>query len=174
MPEPTATGSTEFRVALQGFTVAVGSFSASAISSGSLLRADLNAVIHRRCIDMESAHARLIANLTPAQRETMTFGGYFDVVSNRGRRWRIRTADFIGNVCLMSANADYHIATYCAHGLGVDFWDHYLLQKLALETDEDYFTSIANIQYIRPGITEHVPDRRADIRAPGFYLRGGR
>ena len=109
----------------------------------------------------EAAKAQLVAKeralellgyvLTPAQMATYRDRGWFEVVSSRGRRWRIRDRGQSGNVDLMPEIGDERLASYCAHPPGgLPDPDAHLAQALQLATDEDAFLAVANCHYRRP------------------------
>ena len=96
------------------------------------------------------AKERLLASLTREQRQTMAEHGWFEVISNKGHRWRIVTdRSYTGNVYRRYG------WRYCGHvesTLCVPWYDHYLAQALTLRTDEKAFRRAAHcLWYMRPG-----------------------
>ena len=80
--------------------------------------------------------------------------GYFEVISSRGRRWRIRKESQAGNVDLMAAEGDVREASFCVHPPdSLPHPDAHLAQMLQLETDEDALLAVANVVHLRPGLT---------------------
>lgn len=75
--------------------------------------------------------------------------GYFEVISSKGRRWRIRARGQAGNVDLLPEQGSERDATYCIHPRGVPDPDAHLAQALMLATDEDEFLRVANRQWVR-------------------------
>ena len=101
----------------------------------------------RRQAATERAEALLLEWLTPAQAADHRRRRRFDVVSDQGNRWRIRT-DYghSGNVELVDASGGT-LAVYCAHPDGVPSPDAWLAQALTLETCEAEFLAAANIHH---------------------------
>lgn len=111
------------------------------------------------------ARELLLAWLDDQQKLDLAAHGWFEVISNNGRRWRIRTGDLVGNVDLMPEQGDTRLASYCAHPPGRDglpFDDHHLAQKLVLEAEEERFLNVAYLHYRRPDVrADALPGRRA-------------
>ena len=86
--------------------------------------------------------------LTPEQLASIDAFSYFEVVSNKGNRWRIDTnVGISGNVHRLD-KAGRVQGSWCGYpfdrtGGGLPAWDVFLGQAFALETDEDYFTGTA-------------------------------
>lgn len=77
--------------------------------------------------------------------------GWFEVRGSSGRRWRIRNRGQSGNVDLMPEIGEEREATYCAHPPGgLPDADAHAAQMLALVTDEEAFTRVANVHYRNP------------------------
>ena len=95
----------------------------------------------------ELATSRLLASLTAEQCQTMRKYGWFEVMSNRNRRWRIYTHTYTGNCLLMPDSPS--MQCYCAHlsyTVVMMSWplaDHLLAQALMIRTDEEAFLRIA-------------------------------
>lgn len=90
----------------------------------------------------------LMAHLDDQQQSDVSEHWWFEVISDLGRRWRIHTDHYAGNVDLMPDVGEERLATFCAHGSAfLPDSDHHLIQKLALETDEAAFLAVANCQY---------------------------
>lgn len=88
--------------------------------------------------------------LTAGQLASYAEHGWFEVMSSKGRRWRIRDRGQSGNVDLMPEIGDEREATYCAHPPGqLPDADAHLAQALTLATDEDAFLRVANCHYRR-------------------------
>jgi hypothetical protein len=113
----------------------------------------------------------LMACLSPQQAGDHVRLGWFDVVSSRGRRFRIYTrtpADpryypgQAGNVVLLAASGSNHEARYCVHPPGsLPDADAWLAQKLALEADEDSVMRVANMPWSRTGHLDIRPAARS-------------
>ena len=87
----------------------------------------------------------LDACLTPEQRGTYREFGYIEVLSSRGRTWRILSNGQQGNCRLMRPGIGFGYSAYCAHPPGgLPDADAHLAQMLALTTDEDAFMAIAH------------------------------
>lgn len=90
----------------------------------------------------------LMAHLDAQQKRDVLEHDWFEVCSDRGRRWRIRMQGIVGNVDLMPEVGSERLASYCAHSPGdLPSSDHFLAQKLVLETDEQSFLNVANIHW---------------------------
>lgn len=91
--------------------------------------------------------------LTDEQMADYRERGFFEVVSSKGRRWRIRARGQAGNVDLMPETGNERDATYCIHPRysdgGVPDPDAHLAQALMLATDEDEFLRVANRSWVR-------------------------
>lgn len=113
--------------------------------------------------------------LTDEQKKTMEEHKYIEVLASNGRRFRIRTENIAGNVDLMPEEVEDNIrlASYCAHppAEGLPYADHWLAQKLALETDADRFLNVAYLHYVRDGYGDLVPRRDVGQRAEGGNRR---
>jgi hypothetical protein len=109
-----------------------------------------------------TARELLLAHLDAQQKRDALEHGWFEVLSDKGRRWRIRMNAISGNVDLMPEDGEARLASYCAHAREqMPASDHHLIQKLILEADEEQFTSVANIHYLAPGADPAgIPDRR--------------
>lgn len=93
----------------------------------------------------------LAALLTDEQMASYRNKGWFEVRGSKGGRWRIRNRGQSGNVDLMPEIGEERLATYCAHPPeNLPDADAHLAQVLALVTDEDAFTKVANLHYRRP------------------------
>lgn len=96
----------------------------------------------------ERAEDLLMAHLDDQQQSDVSEHWWFEVISDLGRRWRIHTDHYAGNVDLMPDVGEERLATFCAHGSAfLPDSDHHLIQKLALETDEAAFLAVANCHY---------------------------
>ena len=103
----------------------------------------------------ERAKELLLAHLDARQKRDVLEHNWFEVISDKGRRWRIRTDGHVGNVDLMPKEGDVRDASYCAHAPGIlPHADHHLSQKLVLETDEWAFLQVANRHYMRAALYE--------------------
>lgn len=103
----------------------------------------------QRVHDLAQATARslLEAMLTEAQLRDHQQRGFFEVLAESGRRYRINTkGSAAGNVKLMVGESGEQIAaSVCAHLFGREPWaDSWIAQKLALEDDEEGFWAVAN------------------------------
>jgi hypothetical protein len=88
--------------------------------------------------------------LTEEQMTSYQEKGWFEVISNKGRRFRIRDNGVAGNVDLMPEIGEQREATYCAHPPGgLPDPDVHAAQALALATDEESFLQVANCHYRR-------------------------
>jgi len=99
-----------------------------------------------REIANETAKKLAFTFLTPEQRATAE--RHFDVVSNKGNRWRIMTSVGISDNVKLLNDFGHIIGSWCGYpydrGYGsLPPWDVFLGQAFALETDEDNFTRIA-------------------------------
>jgi len=93
------------------------------------------------------AKALLAAHLSSEQIASLAAQRYFEVVSQRGRRYRIRHGH-AGNVTRLDGERE--VARYCIHPtLDVPDEDAMLAQKLMLEACEDHFERIANVTQLR-------------------------
>lgn len=90
----------------------------------------------------ERAKRLLLMMLTAAQRADYERHGFFVVVGQSGKRYRVRRGRH-GNVYELNAR-ETPIASYCASPLGVPDEDAMLAQKLQLENDEAEFLRVAN------------------------------
>jgi hypothetical protein len=100
----------------------------------------------RRAAD-ERAFELLREHLSEAQLATLAAEGYFIVIGQRtGRRYRIRTVSGIaGNIEELAGNDNRPTHRLCCHMEHViPTADHFLAQKLMLESAEDDFLRIAN------------------------------
>ncbi len=86
--------------------------------------------------------------LTDQQRASVETSGHFEVISNKGNRWKIHTRyGTSGNVYRLGKMGQVK-SSWCGyphdngHG-SLPAWDVFLGQAFALETDEDYFTGVA-------------------------------
>jgi hypothetical protein len=85
----------------------------------------------------------LLANLTPAQRETFETHQWFVVTGGKTKQqYRIRTANYQGNIDVFEG--ERIVAKLCCHLGDVPLHDHHLAQKLLLQFDEDDFLRTAN------------------------------
>jgi len=91
----------------------------------------------------ETAKALLTMLLDAQQKEQLEKKRYFDVISKKGRKYRIREG-IAGNVRLVKADGKEALQL-CIHPNGVPEEDAMLAQKLMLETDEDAFLKTANL-----------------------------
>lgn len=90
------------------------------------------------------ARMLLLAHLNDEQRKTYERSQHFDVVSNNDRTWRILTGmGQSGNVLYMED--ERKIASYCCYvrDYEIPLHDHFLAQKIVLETNENYWLEIA-------------------------------
>lgn len=108
------------------------------------------------------ARELLVAHLDAQQKRDLLEHRWFEVISNKGRRWRIRVDGYVGNVDLMPAEGNTRLASYCAHASeNLPASDHHLVQKMVLETAEEDFIAVANVHFTSPGVpAEQIPDRR--------------
>jgi hypothetical protein len=132
-----------------------------------------NARIRREQHQAERAAAEarakeLLMTILDAQqkRDVLQFG-YFELISNKGKRWRIRLDSIGGNVDLMpdDVNDNVRVASYCAHppvssSDPLPAPDHHIAQKLTLEADEESFTNVAYLHHRRRDYDGPIPDRR--------------
>lgn len=90
------------------------------------------------------AEELLRESLDREQREQFDATKWFYVISQSGKRYRIRNG-WAGNVDELNED-DLIIAEYCIHPQewGVPTEDNMLIQKLMLEADEERFLEIAN------------------------------
>jgi hypothetical protein len=85
--------------------------------------------------------------LTKEQRGTLEAYGWFEVVAPSGTRYRIKRGKS-QNIYELSAD-NKAVRRLCAHpAQDAPDEDHMLIQKLALETDEQGFRKIANITHL--------------------------
>jgi hypothetical protein len=96
------------------------------------------------------ARELLLICLDEQQRRDYEERHCFTIVSDTGRRWRIKTHQGqSGNVELLDEDGAA-IARYCAHPPEyLPDGDAWLAQKLTLEADEDTFLRVANVQWLR-------------------------
>lgn len=94
----------------------------------------------------QRAERLFYSGLTEAQRQTWDLNGYADVLSARGRRYRIKNGRS-GNVFLLDA-AGREVRKYCAYandpGGYLPDGDHWYTQMLTLKYDETTFLRAAN------------------------------
>lgn len=110
-----------------------------------------------------TARELLLAHLSAQQKRDLLEHGWFEVIGSVGRRWRIRTrSGYSGNIDLMPEVGEVRLASYCAHAYDqLPLHDHYLIQKIVLEADEESFIAIANVSYANPEIpAAQIPNRR--------------
>lgn len=98
----------------------------------------------------DRAKELLLANLTPAQKETLEKNKWFLVEGGRSKqRYRIRVGSVSGNIDVMDGDKVRH--RLCAHlnqTIGIPSDDHILAQKLMLEAAEDDFLRTANVHRV--------------------------
>jgi hypothetical protein len=122
----------------------------------------------------ELAGKLLLACLDENQARDHLELGWFDVISSRGRRFRIFTRTSVrgqgsrpsqaGNVVLLSGQGQQE-ARYCVHPPdGLPHADAWLAQKLALEADEDTVLAVANMPWRREGHVDIRPDARRRLQ----------
>jgi hypothetical protein len=102
------------------------------------------------------AERLLLSLLSPAQAATYREHGFFDVISNRGNRWRINANGQINNVMLMGPD-DRPRAAACAHPYNVADPAAWLTQALTLIRDEDGFIDRANVAWAMPSMMRYAP-----------------
>lgn len=91
----------------------------------------------------ETAKALLEMLLDAQQKEQLASKKYFDVISKKGRKYRIRES-IAGNVRLLEDSGRESVQL-CIHPVSVPEEDAMLAQKLMIETDEDAFLRTANL-----------------------------
>lgn len=88
--------------------------------------------------------------LSDEQMASYRDNGWFEILSSKGRRYRIRAHSQAGNVDLMPEIGEVREATFCAHPPdGLPLPDAHLAQALQLMADEDAFLAVANCRYRR-------------------------
>lgn len=94
----------------------------------------------------DRAKELLLANLTPAQKETFEKNGWFLVEGGKSKqRYRIRANSASMNIDVMNKEKVTHrICAHLHHTCDAPLYDHILAQKLMLEAAEDDFLKIAN------------------------------
>jgi hypothetical protein len=110
-------------------------------------------------LDAQQLESLTNPDFTGTQYDTYGNGqnvGWFDLTSNRGRRWRIWTHGLTSNLHLMRGpKGPESILSVCAHPSyggyygDEDFWAGWLAQYLALRWDEDMVIRHGNPQYAR-------------------------
>ncbi len=104
---------------------------------------DLEAARKAKEVAREKAEVLLKENLDREQREQFDKTRWFYLISQSGKRYRIRH-DWIGNIDEIDEK-DMVVAGYCIHPqIEVPIEDSMLIQKLMLEGDEQRFLAIAN------------------------------
>jgi hypothetical protein len=98
----------------------------------------------------DSAERLLVSLLSPAQRDTYQRHGYFDVLSSRGRPWRIMANGQISNVIMLDDAGRRGLAAACSHPLDVPDPAAWLAQALILMRDEDEFLASAHVGWYDP------------------------
>lgn len=113
----------------------------------------------------ELARNLLLACLNADQAADFLERKRFDVLSSRGRRFRIKCGGGqAGNVALLDGNGQEE-AHYCVHPPdGLPHADAWLAQKLALEADEDTVMAVANMPWSRAGHRDIRPAARRTLR----------
>lgn len=96
----------------------------------------------------EVATQRFLSALSPDQKKSVRDHHRFEVVSDLGNRWVIRTDTTIGNVYALGAGLQFCTAFLLA-ALDEEMGypppgDLYLAQALVLRTDEAYFMRVAS------------------------------
>lgn len=108
----------------------------------------------------DRAQNLLESHLTETQRRTYREASYFDVTVRSGRTWRICTDNgYSGNVKLLD-DQNREVASYCCHsGADMPDADHFFVQLITLQCDEDLFIARGNMSGLVAGFRELVPDR---------------
>lgn len=121
------------------------------------LRVERNRIVEEervaRAKSEEQAKKLLMSALDAKQKRDVLEHGWFEIISDKGRRWRIRTSGYSGNVDLMPEEGEARLETYCGHAPGgLPPSDHHLAQMLYLQTDEENFLRVANRYYQRANV----------------------
>lgn len=100
----------------------------------------------RRQPARDRAKELLLANLTPAQKETFEKNNWFVVTGSRSKReYRIRANGVAMNIDVMDKEKVMHrLCAHLHHTHDAPLHDHILAQKLMLEAAEDDFLKVAN------------------------------
>lgn len=105
----------------------------------------------RRKARAEGRARRLLKeHLTVLEHDQLEQDGYFEVVSDSGRIYRIYRG-YSRNIVEIDPKTGLAVARLCAHGgygTGMPTEDHMLAQKLFLQAAEDDFRRVANISKI--------------------------
>jgi type IV secretory pathway VirB10-like protein len=111
-------------------------------------REERQAAERKREVARKKAEKLLRESLDKKQREQFNKTKWFFVVSESGKRYRIRRG-WVGNVDEINQD-DMVVATYCIHPqMHVPIEDSMLIQKLMLEADESRFKQVANRDLLR-------------------------
>ena len=91
------------------------------------------------------ARNKLLESMNDTQRHTFLTMSYFDVTSDKGHLWRIRTTSITGNVELLAPRSQNGKHSYCIHlkDVSCPAEDHWLAQALLLKISEKDFLSTA-------------------------------
>jgi hypothetical protein len=107
------------------------------------LKAEREAALREREAARRKAEELLRESLDEQQREQFDETKWFFVISQSGKRYRVRRG-WAGNIDELN-EADEIVASYCIHPRErVPVEDSMLIQKLMLEADESRFLEIAN------------------------------
>jgi hypothetical protein len=123
------------------------------------VHAEAQARAEERRLERHRARARaeelLLSLLDPEQKQSYKERHFFNVISNLGRLFRIHCNGdrYAGNITFFADDLRTPAASLCCHppDMSLPAPDHWLAQKLALETDEEEFCRRANISSLIPG-----------------------
>jgi hypothetical protein len=106
--------------------------------------------VQRRQLEAdERARGLLLSYLDDEQRRTFQTNNFFEVISQFGRRYRIWTTGWVGNVDRLRADGTIE-ARYCAHVPAHEctMHDQFIAQMIMLQYDESAFLQVANVPHI--------------------------